>query len=261
MKQLYLNHRLVMPGDVLVSLGRGIMPKGVSKATKGDYWHAAICLAPTLLYEADRKGVYSTPLEFACFKDQAGDPRFGLHLPHLKKAKLLRHPLIEARLAKEYYDVQDDFAYIAAEYFTRPYSELGRLLCALPPSNPFQPVGQKYEKRLLKNSLGKKDRRIFCTELVAAIYEELAVPLFKDNRPAVTVNAVALADDSELKEVVGAVLPGKFRRCSDEEAAKVESSRNVADPRKSQIKRARDLKGEQQQSERVIEGMRKSPKR
>ena len=259
MKHIYLNHRLVMPGDVLVSLSRGVMPKIVSKATRGDYWHAALCLAPTLLYEADRKGVYSTPLEFTCFVDQAGKSRFGLLLPHITKAKLLRHDSISARLQKEYYEVQDDFAYIAAEYFTRPYSELGRLLCALPPQNPLQRIGEKYETKLLKNSLGKKGRRIFCTELIAAIYEKLGIPLFKVNKPPVTVNAAALADESELKEVPDAVLAGKPRPCSGEEGAKVENSREAAEPRESQIQRTRDIEKMQKENEQVIEGLGKPP--
>lgn len=258
-KEWYLDHRMVRPGDILVTMGRALRSKLIAVTTRDRFSHAALCVAPTLLYEADGEGVYPTPLPFTCFEDSGGQHRVGLHLHDIARAALLRHDSIAARLQREYYDVLDDFAEKAALLFGMPYSKLGRLLSALPNGTPLQRLGERYEQHLTRAGLSPKDRGLFCSELVSAIYSDLHTPLFQ-SLPA-TVSPGALFSKSTLREIKDAVLQGIPRKCSPEKAALADGATSALGSRRGTIDSDRKIRGMQAQSEKSIKDMGKHGKR
>jgi hypothetical protein len=260
MKYIYLNHRVIMPGDILVSRQRSILSRVVRWQTKGKFSHAALFVAPTLLFESKRDGIFQTPLNFACFKDDRGSIHFGLHLPHVSGAKVLRHDSIERRLQTDYYRLQDLFLRISSKHFGKRYSELIRLLCALPKGNSLRRVGDLYTKRLAKNSLRETDGRLFCSELIAAEYEKLRVRLFTIKTRPVSVSPVALATSSELREVTNAVLRGSPRECPDNQRIIKEDWQTHQVSRKAQVATTHKMKRRQTDAEETIKSMNRSRK-
>lgn len=261
MEYIYLNHRVIKPGDILVSREGTFLSKVVRWGTKGEFSHAGLFVAPILLFESKRDGIFQTPLNFACFKDEVGKSHFGLQLPHVTGAKVLRHDSIERRLQTDYYRVEDLFLRISSKHFGKRYSELVRLLSALPKGNPLRRVGDSFTKRLAQNSLRKADGRLFCSELIVAEYESLRVRLFTAKTSPVSVSPVALAASPALKEVKNAVLRGTPQECPDNQRIIKEDWRTHQVPRKDSRSTTHKMKRLQSDAAEKIELMSRSTKK
>jgi len=208
MAHVYLDSRLVRPGDILLTTRRKPKSMLIRWATRSAYSHAALCLGPLLLFEALDDGLYSTPLAFGRFVDDQGHEHRKPRLPFTSAAVLFRHPELEKRSALEPgRDIADELAAMAGTYLGLPYPQAVALLAALPPENPLQLVGLRYNGRFVNKEAPTNQVGLFCSELIVAIFKGLDVPLFADSRAASSVSPGALA--TVLKEVQGGVVRGR----------------------------------------------------
>lgn len=218
MAHLYLDSRLVRPGDILLTTRRKPKSMLIRWATRSAYSHAALCLGPVLLFEALDDGLYSTPLAFGRFVDDQGHEHRKPQLPFASGAVLFRHPELEKRSAqKPGRDIPGELAAMAGSYLGLPYPQAIALLAALPPENPLQLVGLRYNGRFVDKEAPTNQVGLFCSELIEAIYKGLDVPLFTDRRAASSVSPGALA--TALKEVQGGVVHGRPLPLTDEDEA------------------------------------------
>jgi hypothetical protein len=106
---------------------------------------------------------------------------------------------------------------MAGTYLGLPYPQAVALLAALPPENPLRLVGLRYNGRFMDKEAPTNQVGLFCSELIAAIYKGLDVPLFADRRTASSVSPGALA--TAVKEVQGGVVRGRPLPLTEEDEA------------------------------------------
>jgi len=205
---LYLDSKIVRPGDVLLTTTRKPKSTVIRWATRSAYSHAALCLGPLLLFEALDDGLYSTPLRFGRFVDDQDHERREPQLPLASAAVLFRHPALEKRSTHDRgRDLADELADLAGIHLGLPYPRAIALLAALPPENPLQSVGLRYSGRFVDKEAPTNQVGLFCSELIAAVYKGLDVPLFADSRGAASVSPGTLA--TVLEVVQGGVIHGR----------------------------------------------------
>lgn len=199
-------HDEIQSGDVLLTLGHSLHSKVITTVTGGDYSHAALWLQTAehpetlMLAEADGYGVGFTPLMPVTFRSS---DRFGTLTYSLegapKRYQLLRHPGIQ-KLDQKF--VTDTTELFVRTFFNKSYSDLERLVNAV----NLHPVINSFARKLLgfadKFKSDSKQTGSFCSELVAAYFQLLDLPLHADKSLPVEISPNDLCSPQCLLEPV-----------------------------------------------------------
>jgi len=183
----YLRWAAVQPGDVLLTRSIGLRANLITTVTKGQYSHAAIFVPTSFegsagsvaLLEADGFGVGFTLPKHFHFCTESGTTT-AYSIPHSpERFKLLRHPEISALPRKR---LQEAAQRLFQHMLHRPYSKLQRLVkpAALP--DPIERLAEEVLAIADRFRAPKEVDGIFCSELVALYFRELALQLFTDER-------------------------------------------------------------------------------
>lgn len=214
-KQWYLDHRLVAPGDVILQLGSSPFSKAITKVTRARFSHAQLALGGLIVYEALADGVFPTTLSFESVR-QDGSQRQAVALPGVRRAVVLRHRSLLARVESRRFDVQDELLEITGRFLGRPYADLIQLLSAAPQPG-VRPLSQWLGRHMRAGTLSERDRGIFCSELVARVMGAMGLNLFTPQRRPGAISPGELAKSTFLQEVAGAAFEAERIAASEEE--------------------------------------------
>jgi len=94
---LYVDCRMLRPGDVLLSRGHGKPASAIAAWTNGPYSHAAIVVSDSWLFESDDVGVGYTPLELTRVEVIESENHLLGLLRGTQAAEVRRYPGLENR--------------------------------------------------------------------------------------------------------------------------------------------------------------------
>ena len=203
-ENIYLDCAILRPGDILLTADKSAVSTAIRAATGGPFSHAALIMERTVRLEADGSGTGYTPMFYERV-EQLTNPRRGRFLHLLPaatlRAKVVRRPGLADSDPKLFYTLSD----LAHPFLWKEYPELCNLAEVFHQEAvkraailPFLRVLDKYVKTKPTNP------GLFCSELVAAIFERLGYPLFAGVRPdEIGPNAIASSPDLiELGEAI-----------------------------------------------------------
>ena len=194
-ESIYLDCVVVMPGDILLTAQNSAVSKAIAAGTGGPFSHAALILGQTVLLEADGHGTGHTTMFYERV-EQLENPRRGRFLYRLpattQHAKVLRYP----GLADNDPDLFRKLSDISRPFLWKEYPELCKLAEVFHKApakqtaiRPILRVLDKYVKKKVANP------GMFCSELVAAIFEILGCSLSPDTAASeMSPNAIAKCD-------------------------------------------------------------------
>jgi hypothetical protein len=201
-KRLYLDPRLVAPGDVLLHASLGISSFATQTMTRSKYSHARLAITGNYVFEALADGVFPTPLPYEAV-DHNGAHALAVPLPKIRRAMLLRHRALRTRVETKRIAVLEEVLEAMSPFIGRPYSELVRLLGAASwPLGVRKFVASQIEKG---RRLPESERGVFCSELVVKVFESMELEGFKRCGAPGTISPGDLKRNKQLEEVKGAV--------------------------------------------------------
>lgn len=233
-KQWYLDHRLVAPGDVILQLGSSPFSKTITKVTRSRFSHAQLALGGLIVYEALADGIFPTTLSFESVLHD-GSQRQAVALPGVRRAVVLRHRSLLARVESRRFDVQDELLEITGRFLGRPYADLVQLLGAAPQPG-VRPLSEWLGRKMRAGTLSERDRGIFCSELVARAMGAMGLDLFTPQRQPGAISPGELAKSTFLQEVDGAAFEAERVAASEEERRLAQSWETHRIPRGQFVK-------------------------
>lgn len=185
---LYLVSELIQPGDVILSLGDEETSRQIAGVTGGPFSHAAIVSRPDHLLESIDDGIGETRLAVGRMEEREGSPTPLLEFAHVDAALVLRHPELEAIDHDELVEVMKRIMTASSAFLGQRYPSLYKLAPALPPLHPISLFAGAFKSVLVAAYPPEAFEGPFCSFLVALIYEQLGLSLFRRKRKPGTVN-------------------------------------------------------------------------
>jgi Permuted papain-like amidase enzyme, YaeF/YiiX, C92 family len=158
--EMYCLNTYVQPGDIILVRGAAKASKLISLATKGHFSHACVVISKTRAIEAIFDGVKITTLSRFVVQDK-------------KNIRILR-PIFES-------SEQKAFLHTSIEDFSYAYQGRGYNLADA-------------AKSIFKLEFAINDESMFCSQLVAALFEEAKFPLFEKHVHNVNPNDYLKSD-------------------------------------------------------------------
>ena len=203
-------------GDVILSRSQGPVSRTISiltqtKGTNTKFSHAALLLEtgkktmalssfglPAYpyyqLFESDGLGAGFTGLSMNLIRAESKLVSCQVIFPYDSVAMAIyRHPGL-AQIPKN--DVERAIEVVTSQYYADPYSLIERLAETLALPQSIKTAAQKIAKALTRRPAHPGDTGVFCSELVAILFQTLNLPLFGTPKRPATISPNLLANSN-----------------------------------------------------------------
>jgi uncharacterized protein YycO len=188
-----INPSVLRPADIIVSTGRSFISGAIRKATGTDYSHTILYIGNNRVIEAISDGVVERDLSVAL-----GEASLAVALRRRHMTPETKHSVVQ--WASGFKGRQYDYLGAAGAGLSH---RRGKLAWALSPG----PGTALYIAAKINASDENKDKRFFCSELVARSFELSGVPISDDEPSFTTPRTVRV---SQYLIYVGHLVGGAF---------------------------------------------------